>query len=144
MTGDAYFIDFEGEPARPLAQRRAKSSPLRDVAGMLRSFDYLTATGIVSGGAGQSDAAQARKQIVVERFHQVSEQSFINAYTQATQSLPHHWHTPDDWRRLLDLFLLEKAAYEIGYEAANRPTWLGVPLQGLWGLAARLLPNWSL
>jgi maltose alpha-D-glucosyltransferase/alpha-amylase len=142
VSGDAYFIDFEGEPARPLAQRRAKSSPLRDVAGMLRSFDYLAASGFASGGAGQSDATQARKQTIVERFHQVSKQSFISAYVQATQSLPHHWSSPEDWQRLLELFLLEKAAYEIGYEAANRPSWLGVPLRGLAALAARVLPGW--
>ena len=142
VSGDAYFIDFEGEPARPLAERRAKSSPLRDVAGMLRSFDYLAASGFASGGAGQSDATQARKQAIVERFHQVSEQSFMSAYAQATQSLPHHWSSPEDWRRLLELFLLEKAAYEIGYEAANRPSWLGVPLRGLAALVEQLLPAW--
>ena len=142
VSGDAYFIDFEGEPARPLAERRAKSSPLRDVAGMLRSFDYLAASGFASGGAGQSDATQARKQAIVERFHQVSEQSFMSAYAQATQSLPHHWSSPEDWRRLLELFLLEKAAYEIGYEAANRPSWLGVPLRGLAALTEQLMPSW--
>ncbi len=142
VSGDAYFIDFEGEPARPLAQRRAKSSPLRDVAGMLRSLDYLTASGVASGGAGQSPAAQARKRAIVERFHQVSEDAFLSAYTQAARSLPHHWDAPESSRTLLDLFLLEKAAYEISYEAAHRPAWLPVPLSGLAALAARLLPQW--
>jgi maltose alpha-D-glucosyltransferase/alpha-amylase len=66
----------------------------------------------------------------------------MSAYAQATQSLPHHWSSPEDWRRLLELFLLEKAAYEIGYEAANRPSWLGVPLRGLAALVEQLLPAW--
>jgi len=142
VSGDAYFIDFEGEPARPLAQRRAKSSPLRDVAGLLRSLDYLAASGATSGGAGQSAAAQVRKQQIVERFHQVSNAAFQAAYAQATRSLPHHWSAPDAARTLLDLFLLDKAAYEVNYEAAHRPAWLPVPLMGLAALAARLLPQW--
>ncbi|HEX4024075.1 MAG TPA: maltose alpha-D-glucosyltransferase [Steroidobacteraceae bacterium] len=140
VSGDAYFIDFEGEPARPLAERRAKSSPLRDVAGMLRSLDYMAASGAASGGAGQSAAAQARKQAIVTRFHQVSESAFMAAYAQATRPLSHHWSAPDSARTLLDLFLLDKAAYEVNYESANRPAWLPVPLMGLAALAARLLP----
>ncbi|MGH8687176.1 MAG: maltose alpha-D-glucosyltransferase [Burkholderiales bacterium] len=137
-SGDVCFIDFEGEPARPLAQRRAKSSPLRDVAGILRSLDYLAASGQLAGGAGQSDTAQARKQAVVEHFHRVSETSFLAAYAQATQSLPHHWGATESSHALLDLFLLEKAAYEICYEAANRPAWIGIPLSGLARIVARI------
>ena len=116
-----------------------KSSPLRDVAGLLRSLDYLAASGIASGGAGQTDLARVRKQTAIERLHQVSEVACLAAYSQATKELPHHWRAADDWRRLLDLFLLEKAAYEINYEAANRPAWLGVPLRGLASIADRLL-----
>lgn len=141
-SGDVCFIDFEGEPARPLAERRTKSSPLRDVAGMLRSFDYLAASGELFGGAGQSEAIEARKRNIIERFLQVSERSFLNAYAQASAAIPHQWSSPQSWRTLLDLFLLEKAAYEINYEAANRPSWVPVPLRGLAGLAARLLPDW--
>jgi maltose alpha-D-glucosyltransferase/alpha-amylase len=138
-SGDVCFIDFEGEPARPLAERRAKSSPLRDVAGLVRSFDYLAASGLASGGAGQSDLVKARKQTVIERFHRISERAFLAAYAEASRPLPHEWRAAEDWRRLLDLFLLEKAAYEVCYEAANRPTWLNVPLQGLASLAERLV-----
>ncbi len=70
-----------------------------------------------------------------------SENAFLAAYAQASRPLPHEWSSPEDWRRLLDLFLLEKAAYEVCYEAANRPTWLSVPLQGLAALAVRLTPE---
>ncbi len=139
VTGAAYFIDFEGEPARPLEQRRARSSPLRDVAGLVRSLDYVAASAAAGGGVGQSDVAQARKQAVVERLHQVSEGAFLSSYAQASRSLPHQWQAPDSWRTLLDLFLIEKAAYEINYEAANRPTWLPVPLRGLAALVTRAL-----
>jgi maltose alpha-D-glucosyltransferase/alpha-amylase len=137
-SGDVCFIDFEGEPARPLSERRAKSSPMRDVAGLVRSLDYLAASGLASGGAGQTELVKARKQAVIERFHQVSEDAFLGAYAEASRALPHDWSSPEDARRLLDLFLLEKAAYEVCYEAANRPTWLPVPLQGLAALAVRL------
>ncbi|HLK70544.1 MAG TPA: hypothetical protein VKT19_01190, partial [Steroidobacteraceae bacterium] len=129
----------EGEPARPLAERRAKSSPLRDVAGLVRSFAYLAASGLGSGGAGQSELIEARKRTTIERFHRVAESALLAAYSQASQSLPHQWSTAHDWRRLLDLFLLEKAAYEVCYEAANRPSWLPVPLHGLTTLAERML-----
>jgi maltose alpha-D-glucosyltransferase/alpha-amylase len=140
-SGDVCFIDFEGEPAKPLAERRAKSSPLRDVAGLVRSFDYLTASGLTSGGAGQSELVKVRKQAVIERFHRVAEDAFLAAYAEASRPLPHEWHGAENWRRLLDLFLLEKAAYEVCYEAANRPTWLIVPLQGLAMLAQLLAPD---
>ncbi|HWG76987.1 MAG TPA: maltose alpha-D-glucosyltransferase [Steroidobacteraceae bacterium] len=137
-SGDVCFIDFEGEPARPLAERRAKSSPLRDVAGLARSFDYLAASGLASGGAGQSELVKQRKQAIIERFLRVAEHAFLGSYAESSRPLPHKWSTPEDSRRLLDLFLLEKAAYEVCYEAANRPTWLNVPLLGLAALAERL------
>jgi maltose alpha-D-glucosyltransferase/alpha-amylase len=142
-SGDACFIDFEGEPTRPLPDRRAKSSPMRDVAGMLRSFDYLAASGYMFGGAGQSPTTQERKRGIIDRILQVSEKAFISAYVQASKSIPHQWSTAESWRTLLDLFLVEKAAYEINYEASNRPTWVPVPMRGLAELAARLLPEWS-
>ena len=137
--GDVYFIDFEGEPARPLQERREKTSPLRDVAGMLRSFDYAAASAIVAGGAGQSEIALARKRVIIERFRQVSENGFLSAYVQASEQLPRGAATPQARAALLDLFLLQKVGYELSYEAAHRPGWLGVPLRGLAGLAARLI-----
>ncbi len=136
--GDVYFIDFEGEPARSLEERRALSSPLRDVAGMLRSFDYAAATIIAAGGAGQDDTALARKRSIVERFRQSSGKSFLSAYQEASAVLPHQWASAQSARDLLNLFLIEKAAYEICYEAANRPGLLHVPLRGLAQLISHL------
>jgi maltose alpha-D-glucosyltransferase/alpha-amylase len=135
--GDAYFIDFEGEPARPLKERRAKSSPLRDVAGMLRSFDYAAAAAIAVGGAGQSDVAVVRKRHVIERFRQVSEREFLSSYQQAILQRPEAIPLPAAHAALLALFLLEKVAYEVCYEAANRPNWLSTPLRGLAALVKR-------
>jgi maltose alpha-D-glucosyltransferase / alpha-amylase len=136
--GDVFFIDFEGEPARSLDERRALSSPLRDVAGVLRSFDYAAATISAAGGAGQDETAVARKREIVERFLQSSNRAFIAAYQEAAAPLPHKWASAQSARDLLNLFLLEKAAYEICYEAANRPALLHVPLRGLAQLLSHL------
>jgi maltose alpha-D-glucosyltransferase / alpha-amylase len=136
--GDAYFIDFEGEPARSLDERRALASPLRDVAGMLRSFDYAAGMAIGGGGAGQSDVAVARKRAIVERFRQVSEREFLAAYSQALAARPEAVLTAQASTALLNLFLLDKVAYEVNYEAANRPNWIGTPMRGLAALAKRL------
>jgi maltose alpha-D-glucosyltransferase/alpha-amylase len=136
--GDVFFIDFEGEPARTLSERRALSSPLRDVAGMLRSFEYAAATILVAGGAGQDESAAARKHGIVERFRQSSSKSFLAAYQEASAPLAHRWTNAHSARDLLNLFLLEKAAYEICYEAANRPALLNVPLRGLAQLITHL------
>jgi maltose alpha-D-glucosyltransferase/alpha-amylase len=138
---DAYLIDFEGEPARPLSERRAKTSPLRDVAGMLRSFDYAAAMAAQDGAAPAvpDEAARARTREIAARYRQVSEQAFTEAYRAAAAPIAHRWQDPQAEDALIDLFTLEKAAYEIAYEAANRPSWLGVPLRGLGAIVARLL-----
>jgi maltose alpha-D-glucosyltransferase/alpha-amylase len=137
--GDAYFIDFEGEPGRALAERRAKTSPLRDVAGMLRSFYYAAAMAGGTGLGDLTDAARARKQTLIERVLPVLQDAFCAAYAKAAAGLRQDWRTPADAAALLDLFMLEKAAYEVCYEVANRPAWIRVPLRGLAALADRLL-----
>jgi len=136
--GDAYFIDFEGEPARPLAERRAKSSPLRDVAGILRSFDYATATAANNPSVDGIDQCQQQRHELIERFRVTSEQAFLAAYHQAAAAIPHQWEDPNGAQALIQLFTLEKAVYEIAYEAAHRPSWLGIPLRGLLAIAHRL------
>jgi maltose alpha-D-glucosyltransferase/alpha-amylase len=133
-SGDAYIIDFEGEPGASIGERRAKTSPLRDVAGLLRSIDYAGATFIDRRGVGAVpvDAAQRDQLIALFRAHATT--AFLRAYWKATDA-----RSGPAARALLDLFLIEKAAYEIAYEAANRPNWIGVPVAGLARLATRVL-----
>jgi maltose alpha-D-glucosyltransferase/alpha-amylase len=133
-TGDAYLIDFEGEPVKPLEMRRAKSSPLRDVAGLLRSLHYAAAT------AAQSRTTGADMSAAISRFTEDMSKEFLTAYRRVAHNATPRW-TGDaaTEQALLDLFLLEKAAYEICYEAANRPAWLPIPLRGLSEILTRLL-----
>jgi maltose alpha-D-glucosyltransferase/alpha-amylase len=127
---DFYILDFEGEPARPLAERRAKSSPLKDVAGMLRSFDYAAWTAVMS--LSQLDAGSAAiVRTLADAWRRAVEQAFLAAYRDTIAGCPSHPESDTEAGRLLDLFLLEKALYEICYEAANRPHWIRIPLQGV-------------
>ncbi|MEZ2126894.1 MULTISPECIES: maltose alpha-D-glucosyltransferase [unclassified Sinorhizobium] len=138
--GDAYIIDFEGEPARGLAERRAKANPLRDVAGLLRSFSYLAA----SAGIDRelvSEVDDQRHRELVARFIDMAKPAVLQAYFDAIDGARELSSLADSRGRILDLFLLEKAAYEIAYEARNRPTWLPLPLAGLSAIASNLLEN---
>jgi len=135
-SGDAYIIDFEGEPARPLAERRAKTSPLRDVAGLLRSFEYAAAAARAEGPA-QADARG--RPAILDRFAEDVGNAFLAAYRAGHMASEHRWVSEESETALLDLFLMEKAAYEICYEAANRPAWLGIPLGGLARIADRTI-----
>jgi maltose alpha-D-glucosyltransferase/alpha-amylase len=129
---DFIIIDFEGEPARPLSERRIKRSPLRDVAGLLRSFDYATRTAMRSpwvedlspeSRASLSDWARAWA-------HWVSA-TFLGHYFEIAGDGPLLPETLDERRRMLHAHLLDKALYEVAYELDNRPDWLDVPIQGL-------------
>lgn len=140
VKGDAYLIDFEGEPARPLHERRGKHSPYKDVSGVLRSFDYAAAMAVNVQGVDQSPEANASRQRVADRYLHEARQAFIQAYHAATTTLAHDWQDAKGQDVALALFSLEKAAYEVAYEAENRPSWLPVPLQGLHGLLSGLKP----
>jgi maltose alpha-D-glucosyltransferase/alpha-amylase len=133
-SGDAYIIDFEGEPARPLEERRRKSSPLRDVAGLLRSIDYASATTLDPKNIIAARLSPGRRHRLMTRLREGAEKAFLDGYREATKGL-----SGLDNRDLLDFFLIEKAAYEVNYEAANRPSWLGIPVMGLARVAAHLL-----
>ncbi len=137
VQNDAYIIDFEGEPARPMEQRRAKSCPLRDVAGLLRSFDYAAAAAAPGRVAG-SPASDERRAALIEQFRKLASATFLDAYRAVLHADPQPWVPPAAELPLLDLFLIEKAAYEIRYEAANRPTWLAIPLRGLDAIVGRV------
>jgi maltose alpha-D-glucosyltransferase/alpha-amylase len=133
-SGDAYIIDFEGEPARPLAERRGKASPLRDVAGLTRSLDYAAAATLAPNNVTAAAVSDEARGAFVRRLRDSATASFLKAYRAAVGDLP--GMTNDD---LLDFFLIEKAAYEVAYEAANRPAWLPIPLHGLSTLVDRML-----
>jgi maltose alpha-D-glucosyltransferase/alpha-amylase len=107
---DWMIIDFEGEPARPLAERRALNSPARDVAGMLRSFAYAAATAASHDDADRERAAQ---------WEAMARDAFLRGYGETTAPA------------LIGLFELEKLFYELAYELNNRPTWVWIPLIGI-------------
>ncbi|MCO5730216.1 maltose alpha-D-glucosyltransferase [Rhizobium sp. SSA_523] len=134
---DAYIIDFEGEPARDLSERRAKTIPLRDVAGLLRSLSYLAATADLETEA-VNDTENPDREALVRGFIERAEQAFLDAYFAASEASAALATDPEKRQRMLDLYLLEKAAYEIGYEARNRPKWLPIPLSGFAAIVDRL------
>ncbi|HSI02195.1 MAG TPA: maltose alpha-D-glucosyltransferase [Reyranella sp.] len=133
-SGDAYLIDFEGEPARPLAERRARMSPLVDVAGLMRSLDYAVATTLDPRTPTSAPLPEATRAKFVKRLRDGAQEAFLEAYRAGAGHLP-GLDNPD----LLTFFMLEKAAYELVYEANNRPAWLTIPLHGLQRLTARIL-----
>jgi trehalose synthase-fused probable maltokinase len=116
--GDWLIIDFEGEPGRSFSLRREKYSPLRDVAGMLRSFDYAEATVQLEGQAAGERVAPAR-------------QAFLEGYRTATRGTPFLPQDDATFYAMLDAFELEKMLYEVRYELQNRPDWVRIPVQAL-------------
>ena len=133
---DVFILDFEGEPQRSLAERRAKQAVHKDVAGMLRSFDYAAETvgARLIGDRGHADAVVGP---LMARWRAATETAFLAAYRARMAGCGSMPAAAEEDRLLLDLFVLEKAFYEIGYEAANRPAWLSIPLKGV----AALLPS---
>jgi maltose alpha-D-glucosyltransferase/alpha-amylase len=136
--GDAVIVDFEGEPARSLAERRAKTSPAKDVAGLLRSFDYAAAMLSAEGTAADTPILE-RRRAALELWRQAASAAFLEAYRAVADAQSHPWLRASEEEAIIDIFLIEKVAYEIGYEIANRPAWLHIPLRGLDRLARRLL-----
>jgi maltose alpha-D-glucosyltransferase/alpha-amylase len=132
VQGDACIIDFEGEPVKTLEERRQRHSPLKDVAGVLRSFDYAAAMAERHAqGADASKQADEARHAVASVYRKQIPATFYTAYRQAAAKLPHTFSSTDDEAAALALFCIEKAAYEILYEAHYRPDWLAVPVLGL-------------
>ncbi len=131
--GDFVILDFEGEPARSLAERRAKQSPIKDVAGMVRSFSYAAFAGLT-----RHTSRRPQDFDLLEPWARLWEAAVVDEYlysyreTAAQASI-----VPRDeqaFRRLLDVYLLDKALYELVYELNNRPTWVRIPLAGILSL----------
>jgi maltose alpha-D-glucosyltransferase/alpha-amylase len=134
-TGDDFIItDFEGEPARPLREREHKHCPLKDVAGMLRSFHYAAYAGLFNqGNQGVSSPSEALT--VFEPWAQLwygwVSAAFVQAYLAYVAPASVVPPTRDACQVLLEAYLLEKAVYELRYELNNRPDWVRIPLQGI-------------
>jgi maltose alpha-D-glucosyltransferase / alpha-amylase len=139
---DFVVLDFEGEPARPLSERRLKRSALRDVAGMLRSFQYAahaalveeTRRGAVPEGREGTEGARREVERRLAAWEGWAGATFLGAYlrrARAGGAPPFLPASRADLALLLDVFLLEKAVYELGYELNNRPDWVGIPLAGI-------------
>ena len=149
-SDDFMIIDFEGEPARTLAERREKTCALRDVAGMLRSFAYAAAT-LGTQVAKQQD--MTTREIRIGRWERAAREAFLRGYATrgSEESPPGAWHPegseheepgflpeePENVRRLLSLFEAEKVFYELAYELNNRPDWAWIPMRGISKLLVR-------
>jgi trehalose synthase-fused probable maltokinase len=113
------ILDFEGEPARPLPERRLKRSPLRDVAGMLRSFSYAVAGAeLLRGGSPPPDWESRARESFLEGYNETVDHQLLPPGQQAADTL-------------LSVFELEKAVYELRYELNNRPDWVPIPVAGI-------------
>jgi maltose alpha-D-glucosyltransferase/alpha-amylase len=128
QENDFVILDFEGEPGRSLAERRAKQSPLKDVAGMIRSFDYAASSELFSltrGGRESFDRLEPWTKI----WRTWTSAGFLREYRQTAASLlPEE---PKALYRLLDFFMLEKLVFELRYEMNYRPDWIRIPLLGI-------------
>jgi maltose alpha-D-glucosyltransferase/alpha-amylase len=130
---DFVIIDFEGEPARSLSERRLKRSPLRDVAGMLRSFHYAAYAALFRSSAGGVVRAEDRAALEpwARFWYAWVAATFLRAYLATAGDASFLPRRREEFAVLLDAFLTEKAIYELAYELNNRPHWAGIPLQGI-------------
>jgi maltose alpha-D-glucosyltransferase / alpha-amylase len=132
---DFVIIDFEGEPGRPIEERRRKHSPLRDVAGMLRSLNYAANATLARLVGAKADAVPLAA--ALGDWERRASAVFLDTYEEAAGDLA---SIPSDLavrRELLDMFTIEKALYELRYELAQRPDWVLLPVRGLLGMVQR-------
>jgi trehalose synthase-fused probable maltokinase len=130
---DFVVIDFEGEPARPIAERRAKQSPLKDVAGMMRSFDYAAHSEDVarSGDSKHRKGDRNDQAALDEAWRSRVARQFVRGYLARAGQARFLPGTAGQFEQLLKIYLLEKAIYELQYELNSRPDWVGIPLGGI-------------
>jgi maltose alpha-D-glucosyltransferase / alpha-amylase len=136
--GDFVFIDFEGEPARPIEERRRKQSPLKDVVGMMRSFAYAacsSADHLIAGEAsGEHRINHAALMGWAHVWQDATTSHFLSSYREGMAAKADLLPPPGDAQILLDAYLLEKALYELLYELDNRPSWVRIPLDSILAL----------
>ena len=133
VNKDFVILDFEGEPARPLAERRAKQSPLKDVAGMLRSFSYAAYSSLINYATRCADDI-AKLEPWAQLWERCVSAEFLHAYRDTVQSAQFLPTQDADFRRLLNVFMVDKVLYEVLYELNARPTWVRIPLMGVLSL----------
>lgn len=130
VENDFVIIDFEGEPARPLAERRAKNTPLRDVAGMLRSFSYAAYAALHRLSADRPADFEIMEPFA-RKWQDAVSRAFLDGYEEAIRGSRVYPEDSAQANALIQLLILEKALYELRYEMANRPDWLLIPLRGV-------------
>jgi maltose alpha-D-glucosyltransferase / alpha-amylase len=133
-SGDFVLIDFEGEPARTLAERREKQSPLKDVAGMIRSLSYAAYTGLDQFLGEHQELTGGKRENVTAwavLWQNATSTEFLRAYRETIAANPALLPSTQQCETLLGAYLLEKALYELLYELNNRPEWLRIPLAGI-------------
>jgi maltose alpha-D-glucosyltransferase/alpha-amylase len=131
---DFLIVDFEGEPARSLEERRQKQSTLRDVAGMLRSFSYASRAAM-QATQSRSGSSASSLQIWATAWENAAGSAFLRGYRASAEANPSLFPQAKEAQTMLLALLLEKASYELLYELNNRPAWLLIPLEGLLSIA---------
>ena len=126
---DFVILDFEGEPARPMSERKLKRSALRDVAGMMRSFQYAAYSALWQPGTRREDIPFLEPWADI--WYRLMSSIFLQNYLDTTSGANFVPNNFDDFQVLLEAYLLDKAVYEIGYELNNRPDWVIIPIRGI-------------
>ncbi len=126
---DFVILDFEGEPARPLSERKLKRSALRDVAGMMRSFQYAAYSALWQPSMRTEDVPFLERWADI--WYRLMNSVFLQNYLDTTSNAVFVPNNLDDFQTLLEAYLLDKAVYEIGYELNNRPDWVIIPIRGI-------------
>ncbi len=130
VENDFIITDFEGEPARSLEERRQKHSPLRDVAGMLRSFSYVSAVA-ANRATSERPADRHRLGPLAQTWEKEVGEAFLKGYRDTIEGCPAWPSDAGAMEQLIEFFVIEKALYELRYEMDNRPDWLSIPLFSL-------------
>jgi len=136
-VGDFVLLDFEGEPARSIEDRRRKQSPLKDVVGMLRSFSYAAFTSVdrlLDARGAEASADRATLEGWAQLWRNAASSAFLSSYRESMTANQSLLPPPQDAQILLDAYLLEKALYELLYELDNRPTWVRISINSILSL----------